>query len=209
MAATTIENGVYIRKLTPLFKEDTMTWETRADTLARGGPYVCWYCKAVARGASMEAVRAPSTPCKKCARCHEAQYCSTDCQRAHWKKGHKRTCGLKDPCPICLERSAPDGPNNFMCFVCGFRCCGDCSDLKRFRLNDSQPLCYFSLDGDKPVCPGGGPSSRAVPRCFGAFTPSRRLVSRNDGGGWFLFRFWAVSDGPGSESTGETSSTAL
>ena len=30
---------------------------------------------------------------------------------------------------------------------------------------------------------------RGVPSCGGAFTPSTRLVSRNDGGGWFLFRF--------------------
>ena len=157
MAVTTIDqNGVHVRKLMPLFKEDTDTWETRADMLERGGPYVCWYCKKVATGASMEEVRAPSTPCKKCARCHEAQYCSMDCQRAHWKKGHKRTCGLKDPCPICGQRSAKDGPNNFMCFVCGFRCCGDCSDLKRFRLMDGQPLAYFSHNGDKPVCPGCG-----------------------------------------------------
>ena len=29
----------------------------------------------------------------------------------------------------------------------------------------------------------------AVPSCGGAFTPSRRLVSRNDGSGWFYFRF--------------------
>ena len=28
-----------------------------------------------------------------------------------------------------------------------------------------------------------------VPSCAGAFTPSTRLVSRNDGSGWFLFRF--------------------
>ena len=27
-----------------------------------------------------------------------------------------------------------------------------------------------------------------VPRCSGAFTPSARVVSRNDGSGWFLFR---------------------
>ena len=26
-----------------------------------------------------------------------------------------------------------------------------------------------------------------VPRCYGAFTPSTRLASRNDGSGWFLF----------------------
>ena len=28
-----------------------------------------------------------------------------------------------------------------------------------------------------------------VLKCCGAFTPSTRLVSRNDGSGWFLFRF--------------------
>ena len=28
-----------------------------------------------------------------------------------------------------------------------------------------------------------------VPSCGGAFTPSTRLVSRNDGSGWSLFRF--------------------
>ena len=29
--------------------------------------------------------------------------------------------------------------------------------------------------------------ARGVPSCRDAFTPSTRLVSRNDGGGWFLF----------------------
>ena len=29
-----------------------------------------------------------------------------------------------------------------------------------------------------------------VPRCYGAFTPSTRVVSRRGGRGWFLFRFW-------------------
>ena len=32
-------------------------------------------------------------------------------------------------------------------------------------------------------------SDLGVPRCCDAFTPSMRLVSRNDGSGWFLFRF--------------------
>ena len=30
---------------------------------------------------------------------------------------------------------------------------------------------------------------RGVLTCCGAFTPSTRVVSRNDGSGWFLFRF--------------------
>ena len=51
MAVTSIDaKGVHIRKLMPSFKEDSNTWETMADMLVRGGPYVCWYCKAVARG---------------------------------------------------------------------------------------------------------------------------------------------------------------
>ena len=32
-------------------------------------------------------------------------------------------------------------------------------------------------------------SDLGVPSCGGAFTPSTRLVSRNDGRGWFLCRF--------------------
>jgi hypothetical protein len=32
-----------------------------------------------------------------------------------------------------------------------------------------------------------------VPSCGGAFTPSTRLVSRNDGSGWSLFRIWGRS----------------
>ena len=37
----------------------------------------------------------------------------------------------------------------------------------------------------------------AVPRCCGAFTSFKRVVSRNDGSGWSLFRFWGRSDGIG------------
>ena len=35
--------------------------------------------------------------------------------------------------------------------------------------------------------------ARGVPRCCGAFTPSTRVVSRNDGSGWFFFRFWCAA----------------
>eukprot|EP00611_Tribonema_gayanum_P021953 TRINITY_DN4325_c2_g1_i2.p1 TRINITY_DN4325_c2_g1~~TRINITY_DN4325_c2_g1_i2.p1 ORF type:complete len:1025 (-),score=258.19 TRINITY_DN4325_c2_g1_i2:254-3328(-) len=28
-----------------------------------------------------------------CARCHSARYCSRDCQRQHWRAGHRRQCG--------------------------------------------------------------------------------------------------------------------
>ena len=59
MAVTSIDaKGVHIRKLMPSFKEDSNTWETMADMLVRGGPYVCWYCKAVARGQHGRGARA-------------------------------------------------------------------------------------------------------------------------------------------------------
>ena len=37
----------------------------------------------------------------------------------------------------------------------------------------------------------------AVPRCCGAFTSFKRVVSRREGRGWSLFRFWGRSDGIG------------
>lgn len=34
---------------------------------------------------------------KKCALCRQARYCSADCQRTHWRAGHKANCpGVKD-----------------------------------------------------------------------------------------------------------------
>mmetsp|Transcript_2612 Transcript_2612/g.4016 ORF Transcript_2612/g.4016 Transcript_2612/m.4016 type:complete len:175 (+) Transcript_2612:1124-1648(+) len=30
---------------------------------------------------------------KRCSKCHIAVYCNADCQRAHWKAGHKNECG--------------------------------------------------------------------------------------------------------------------
>ena len=46
--------------------------------------------------------------------------------------------------------------------------------------------------GERHESPEAGPSSRAVPRSSGGFTPSTRLVSRNHGGGWFLFDFECI-----------------
>ena len=33
-----------------------------------------------------------TAPLKLCARCHAVWYCSSECQRADWKAGHKRVC---------------------------------------------------------------------------------------------------------------------
>ena len=32
-------------------------------------------------------------PLRTCSQCHEAKYCSRQCQKAHWKAEHKYTCG--------------------------------------------------------------------------------------------------------------------
>ena len=45
---------------------------------------------------------------------------------------------------------------------------------------------HFGEAHDMTIGPAPAPYL-AVPSCGGAFTPSRRLVSRNDGRGWFLF----------------------
>ncbi|CAE6465397.1 unnamed protein product [Rhizoctonia solani] len=34
----------------------------------------------------------PSASLKRCAKCKSARYCDEDCQKKHWKKGHKLTC---------------------------------------------------------------------------------------------------------------------
>ena len=49
------------------------------------------------------------------------------------------------------------------------------------ELTELKTLC--DLKGDVHSCGLG------VPSCGGAFTPSTRVVSRNDGSGWSLFRF--------------------
>ena len=38
---------------------------------------------------------------KTCSRCKRVRYCSTRCQRAHWKSGHKRECN-KDQAPSAV-----------------------------------------------------------------------------------------------------------
>ena len=36
-----------------------------------------------------------SPPMMRCSRCHLAVYCSKECQIIHWRKGHKRVCGIE------------------------------------------------------------------------------------------------------------------
>jgi hypothetical protein len=37
-----------------------------------------------------------------CSKCREVDYCSKECQIAHWKAGHKKMCG-RHQCTICLD----------------------------------------------------------------------------------------------------------
>ena len=37
-----------------------------------------------------------TAPQRRCSRCGSASYCSKECQRAHWKKGHRDQCCDKD-----------------------------------------------------------------------------------------------------------------
>lgn len=34
---------------------------------------------------------------RACSQCHTVSYCSVDCQRQHWRAGHKLCCGGKKP----------------------------------------------------------------------------------------------------------------
>ena len=54
----------------------------------RGGKRECANPTCVAR----EDALAPGRKMLRCSRCTSAFYCSTDCQRTHWRDGHKKTC---------------------------------------------------------------------------------------------------------------------
>ena len=47
---------------------------------------------------------APGRKMLRCSRCKRATYCSTHCQRTHWRDGHKRAC-------IAPARDAPSAAN--------------------------------------------------------------------------------------------------
>ena len=64
---------------------------------------------------------------KKCTRCRAMHYCSSDCQRAHWKRGgHKRACREQFACTICLDDE--DHPLPIQC-GCGCRDAAGCAHV--------------------------------------------------------------------------------
>jgi len=53
---------------------------------------------------------APGRKMLRCSRCKRATYCSTHCQRTHWRDGHKRACiaPARDAPPAANEAPAPN-----------------------------------------------------------------------------------------------------
>ena len=97
---------------------------------------------------------AESGTLSRCGRCRSVWYCSADCQRAHWKKTHKRECGktaasaeppsatsgdLEDgsECAICMETRVE--PVQLPCL---HSFCGGCvQSLKQAGVKQVCPLC--------------------------------------------------------------------
>lgn len=59
--------------------------------VARASPYKCSHCgKECSKALQPEGSAAPLFP--SCAQCHAVFYCCAECQKAHWKAGHKIVC---------------------------------------------------------------------------------------------------------------------
>ena len=67
--------------------------------------------------------RLPDAPAerKRCARCKQALYCGSACQKKHWREGgHREACKEPPCCTICL-----DGGDDPLPIQCGCGCRGD------------------------------------------------------------------------------------
>ena len=71
----------WFRKAAAQRYDDSLTALKDADKFLNSH---CAYCQA------------PGVYTKRCSRCYAASYCSTACQRKHWKDGHKKLCCDKD-----------------------------------------------------------------------------------------------------------------
>jgi len=101
-----------------------------------------------------------------CARCGLVVYCSRECQRAHWKAGHKQRCVAKtdrvpqkqDPscehdapkaatdgevCSICLDSLAGVSSSTLPCNHVFHAACVE--ELRKFGVKQTCPLCRTSL----------------------------------------------------------------
>ena len=99
---------------------------------------------------------AESGTLSRCGRCRSVWYCSADCQRAHWKKTHKRECGKTALGAASSTPSAPageleDGSECAICMEtrvepvqlpCLHSFCGGCvQSLKQAGVKQVCPLC--------------------------------------------------------------------
>ena len=112
----------------------------------------------------------PGGKLSKCARCGTVAYCSKDCQRAHWKAGHKQFCVPKadrmpsqyqsskaataageqgegaiggEECAVCLE---PLGRGVSVALPCAHAFHAVCvNQLRDFGLHNGCPLCRAPL----------------------------------------------------------------
>ncbi len=47
-------------------------------------------------------------PLKQCGGCRAARYCGADCQRAHWREGHRAECRALAAAAVAAENGAAD-----------------------------------------------------------------------------------------------------
>ena len=97
---------------------------------------------------------AESGTLSRCGRCRSVWYCSADCQRAHWKKTHKRECGktaARSEPPSATSGDLEDGSECAICMEtrvepvqlpCLHSFCGGCvQSLKQAGVKQVCPLC--------------------------------------------------------------------
>jgi hypothetical protein len=54
---------------------------------------------------------------KLCGQCREVKYCSKECQKAHWKMGHKTRCGVQGAAKADTEAAVARSGRQFMMVV--------------------------------------------------------------------------------------------
>ena len=102
-------------------------------------------------------------PLKPCTRCGVPEYCSRDCQLAHWKEGHKQACVPPDQrrpeaaATASKREPATEGPECAICLspvdeasACTLPCShtfhGECvAGLRKFGVAQACPICRAEL----------------------------------------------------------------
>ncbi|KAJ8612128.1 hypothetical protein CTAYLR_002434 [Chrysophaeum taylorii] len=81
----------------------------------------------------------------RCSRCSKATYCSSACQKRHWRAGHKRVCRSSIAkaarpesmeCPICMESLVQEASFTYK-ECCGGRQCKNCT-IRQFSTAGSR-----------------------------------------------------------------------